>query len=139
METEFKGFVETGQNFSKRKLKIGTFQMDCGDVNSFHINLLLLLSKELLKHFLNNIKQTSYPICLLLLSNVRVTIETHFCTLSKLAIFKANYLLTATVKLNNSYIVRIINISFANITNKKFWNIPNLRYHGNKTIKPSVN
>ena len=29
METIFKDFGETGQNFSQRKLKIGTFQVDC--------------------------------------------------------------------------------------------------------------
>ena len=78
METGFKDFDETGQNFSKRKLKIGTFHIDCRDVNTFHINLLLLYSKELLRHSLYNVKQTSYPVCFLLLSNVSVTIETHF-------------------------------------------------------------
>ena len=42
LETGFKDFVETGQNLSKRKLKIGTFHIDCRDVKIFHINLLLL-------------------------------------------------------------------------------------------------
>ena len=29
METRFKNFVETGQNLSKSKLKIGPFHIDC--------------------------------------------------------------------------------------------------------------
>ena len=39
METGFKDFAETGQNFSKRKLKNVIFHIDCWDVNTFHINL----------------------------------------------------------------------------------------------------
>ena len=39
METGFKDFAETGQNFSKRKMKIWTFHIDYWDVNTFHINL----------------------------------------------------------------------------------------------------
>ena len=62
-----------------------------------------------------------------------------FYTMSKLAIFKPNYLLTATMRVNNSYRVQLINICFTNIKNKKFWNVPNLGYHGNKIIEPSVN
>ena len=42
METGIKDFVETGQNVSKRKLKIDTFHVDCSDIHIFHINLLLL-------------------------------------------------------------------------------------------------
>ena len=42
METGLKDFVETGQNFSKRKLKIGSFHIDCLDSNTYHINLLSL-------------------------------------------------------------------------------------------------
>ena len=42
METGFKDFVETWQNFSKRKLKIGWFHIDCWDINTCHINFLLL-------------------------------------------------------------------------------------------------
>ena len=38
METGFKDFAETGQNFPKRKMKIGTFHIDCWDVNTFYIN-----------------------------------------------------------------------------------------------------
>ena len=78
METGLKDFAETGQNFSKRKLKIGIFHIDCWDVNTFHINIKLFYSKGLFKHFIYSVKQISYPICFLLLSNVSVTIETHF-------------------------------------------------------------
>ena len=78
METGFKDFVETGQNFSERKLKIGSFHIDSWDSNTCHINRLPLQSKELLKHFLYYMKQTPYPICFLLLSNRNDTIETHF-------------------------------------------------------------
>ena len=39
METGFKDYAETGQKFSKRKMEIGTFHIDCLDVNTFHINL----------------------------------------------------------------------------------------------------
>ena len=42
METGFKDFVETGQNFSEKKWKIGTFSVDCWDIDTFHINLLHL-------------------------------------------------------------------------------------------------
>ena len=38
MEMGFKDFAETGLNFPKRKMKIGTFHIDCLDVNTFHIN-----------------------------------------------------------------------------------------------------
>ena len=42
IETGFKYFLETGQNFSKRKLKIGSFHIDCWDWNTCHINLIPL-------------------------------------------------------------------------------------------------
>ena len=44
----------------------------------FYINALLLLLKELLKHFLINWEQTTYSIRFVLLSNVSVTIEPDF-------------------------------------------------------------
>ena len=42
METGFKDFAETGQNFSKRKLKNGIFHIDCWDVNTFHIKVVII-------------------------------------------------------------------------------------------------
>ena len=39
LETGFNDFMETGQNFSMRLWKIGTFSVDCWDMNMFLIDI----------------------------------------------------------------------------------------------------
>ena len=56
--------------------------------------------------------------------------------MSKLTIFKLDFLKTAKLHMNKSYEVQITNTWFTIIKNEKFRNVPNSGYHDNQAASP---
>ena len=56
--------------------------------------------------------------------------------MSKLTIFKSDFLKTAKLHMNKSYEVQITNNWFTIIKNEMFQNVPDSGYHDNQTATP---